>query len=253
MTRQLCIVLHDVAPATWPQCARLLAWLDAFGPVPVTLLVVPDFHAKGRIDGDRKFTRAIDERVARGDELALHGYEHRDRMPPSRGLVDWFRRSVLTAGEGEFAALCESHARDKLQRGLAIFAQLGWPVAGFVPPAWLASAGTRAALRDSGLRYTSTHAALVELPGEQRLLAPCITASPRSAWRRAASRAWLRASAETFAPARVMRVGLHPADALHTDLMNCWQRVLARLLRQREAVTKSSALDTFMKDRPYPA
>jgi predicted deacetylase len=247
VTRQLCIVLHDVAPATWPQCTRLLAWLDSFCAGPVTLLVVPDFHRKGRIDRDADFKRAIELRLRRGDELALHGYEHCDRSPSPLHPSSWIRRRVLTAGEGEFAALRESQARDKLQQGLDMFARLGWPVAGFVPPAWLASAGTRVALRDSGLHYSSTHTALIDLPRRRRLFAPCITASSRSAWRRAASRTWLRVGAETFAPAPLIRVGLHPADASHADLMQCWANVLDRLLQQREAVTKSSALFTLTR------
>jgi len=57
---RLCIALHDVAPATWPQCVRLLDLVDALGAPPVTLLVVPDWHAQGRIDAAAEFCRAID-------------------------------------------------------------------------------------------------------------------------------------------------------------------------------------------------
>ena len=251
MTRQLCVVLHDVAPATWPQCARLLAMLDELGAAQVTLLVVPDFHGRGRIDRHAGFRRAIERRLRRGDELALHGYEHRDRTPPPRDPLAWVRRRVLTAGEGEFAAVDELQARQKLQSGLRMFAALEWPVAGFVPPAWLASAGTRAALRDSGLHFTSTHTALIDLRAQRRLFAPCITASPRSPWRRFASRTWLRIAAEAAAPARVVRVGLHPADALHDDLLRCWRSVLEKLLQRRTVVTKSHALAALGAVAPY--
>ena len=82
--KALCVALHDVAPETWPQCAALLDLLDGLGVSPLTLLVVPDWHARGRIDADAGFVRAIEHRRARGDEIALHGYFHRDDAPPPR-------------------------------------------------------------------------------------------------------------------------------------------------------------------------
>lgn len=244
MTARLSIALHDVAPATWPQCARLLDLVDALDAPPVTLLVVPDWHARGRIDAAPDFRRAIDARIARGDEVALHGYFHRDDAPAPRSPGEWLRRRVLTAGEGEFAALDAAAAESRLRAGLDLLRAQGWRVDGFVPPAWLASAGTRAALRDSGLRWTSTHTALIALGGgAERIAAPCLTASPRSRWRRVASRAFLHAGLRLTARAPLVRVGLHPADADHGELLACWREVLSRLLATRAAITKSQAMD----------
>lgn len=242
MSRRLCIVLHDVAPATWPECARLLACVDALGAPPLTLLVVPDFHGRGRSDRDAAFVRALERRVLRGDELALHGWCHLDQAPAPRTPGAWLRRRVLTAGEGEFSALARDDARRRIENGMELFRRLGWPLAGFVPPAWLASAGTRAALAASGLRYTSTHAALIDLVAHARVAAPCVTASPRSRWRRAASGAWLRLAPRVLRAQPLLRAGLHPADARHAPLLEAWQRVLARELRERAALTKSQAL-----------
>lgn len=238
----LCIALHDVAPATWPQCEALLDLLDGLGASPLTLLVVPDWHARGRIDADRGFVRAIERRRARGDEIALHGYYHRDDAPPPRAPWDWLRRRVLTAGEGEFAALSVDLAEARLRRGRDLFARLDWPVEGFVAPAWLAGAGAHEAMRRVGLRWTSTHTALVDLDDERRIAAPCLTASPRSRWRRAASGAWLRAGARLVARAPLLRIGLHPADAAHPQLVAVWRELLTRLLGERELLTKTQAL-----------
>src|SRR4051794_20306230 len=58
----VCIELHDVAPATWPECERALAMLDTIGPVPVTLLIVPNYHGRGSIVEDSAFRNAIDKR-----------------------------------------------------------------------------------------------------------------------------------------------------------------------------------------------
>ncbi|HEY6943202.1 DUF2334 domain-containing protein, partial [Dokdonella sp.] len=143
---RLCIAIHDVAPATWPACDRLLALVDALGAPPLTLLVVPDWHRRGAIDADRAFRRAIDARVARGDELALHGLVHLDEATPPRRALDRLRRRVLTAGEGEFAALDEGEALARIDAGLERFSRCGWAARGFVAPAWLRGAGTRAAL-----------------------------------------------------------------------------------------------------------
>jgi len=244
VTPRLCIAVHDVAPATWPQCVRLLDLVDALGAPPVTLLVVPDWHAQGRIDAAPKFCRAIDARIARGDEVALHGYFHRDDAPTPRSPAAWLRRRVLTAGEGEFAALDADVAESRLRAGLDLLRRQGWAVDGFVPPAWLAGAAARRALQRTDLRWTSTHTALIALDrsGEERFAAPCLTASPRSHWRRAASRAFLHAGLRLSARAPLVRVGLHPADADHDDLIACWRVVLTTLLAARQAATKSQAL-----------
>ena len=194
MMRFACIALHDVAPATWPQCAQLLAMLDGIGATPVTLLVVPDFHGRGHIENDRAFIAAIERRIRRGDEIALHGYTHLDNAPRPKNPWQWFRRRLLTASEGEFAALDRHEAKRRIGRGLHAMSCLQWSVNGFVPPAWLASQGTRAALAETELRYTSTHTALIDLRGGSTA-APCITASSRSIWRRAASRVWMRSLA----------------------------------------------------------
>jgi len=241
-SRTLCIAVHDVAPATWPQCAVLLEMLDEFGAPPTTLLVVPDYHHRGRADADAGFRRAIEARLARGDEVALHGYFHFDDGPPARTLGDWLRRRHLTASEGEFAALDDTQAGARIADGLRMFERLGWPVRGFVAPAWLLGAGARAALRRTALRYTSTHTHFEVAATQLRVPAPVISASVRSGWRRWASRRWLSAARRTHADTPLLRVALHPADARHPDMLDAWRELLGALLATREALTKSAAL-----------
>jgi len=241
--RTLCIAVHDVAPATWPQCAALLGLLDEFGAPPVTLLVVPDYHHRGRVDGDAGFRRALDARLLRGDEIALHGYFHLDDGPPARTPGEWLRRRHLTASEGEFSALSDEHAGLRIADGLRMFERVGWPVRGFVAPAWLLGAGTRAALRRTALRYTSTHSHL-ELPAEdRRIAAPVISASVRTAWRRWASRRWFAAAPRMHAGTPLLRIALHPADAHHADVLAAWRTLLRPLLDTRTPLTKSAALE----------
>jgi predicted deacetylase len=242
MTRTLCIALHDVAPATWPRCERLLALLDGIGARAITLLVVPDFHRRGAAEHDRAFIAAIEARRKRGDEIALHGYAHVDESAPPRSLSAWFRRRVLTDAEGEFSALDRTAAAQRITAGRDMLARVGWHVDGFVPPAWLASRGTREALAASDLLYTSTHTSLVDLRRGMALDAPSVTASPRSAWRRAMSKRWLRAAQWATRASGIVRAGLHPADAEHPDLLAVWRSLLVDWLREREPMTKRDAV-----------
>ena len=240
--RALCIAVHDVAPATWPRCEALLAVLDGIGAAPLTLLAVPDFHGRGGFERHPGITATLRARQAGGDAIALHGLRHLDQSPPPRTPIDWLRRRVLTAGEGEFAALAAAAAAQRISEGRERLGRLGFVIDGCVPPAWLASAGTRIALRRSGLRWTSSHAALHDLASGRRLRAPCLTASPRSAWRRGLSRAWLRGLLRTTRHEPLLRVGLHPDDALHPALLAVWSALLQELLAARAPLTKSQAV-----------
>ncbi len=103
--RLLCVSLHDVAPATLDDCTTTLAFLDGLGLVPVSLLVVPDYHGLGRADRDGRFASFIESRILRGDEIVLHGYRLTSmRAPCARhsGVADATclhgrRRRVLEA------------------------------------------------------------------------------------------------------------------------------------------------------------
>jgi predicted deacetylase len=242
MTRTLCIAVHDVAPATWPRCERLLALLDDIGARALTLLVVPDFHRLGAAESDTAFIAAIESRRRRGDEIALHGYAHVDESAPPRSPSAWFQRRVLTDAEGEFSALDQTSAAQRIAAGRDMLVRIGWHVDGFVPPAWLASRGTREALAASDLLYTTTHTALVDLRRGMAIDAPCITASPRSAWRRALAKRWLHAARWATRASNIVRAGLHPADADHDDLLAVWRSLLSDWLTEREPMTKRDAV-----------
>ena len=242
--RAISVVLHDVAPATWPACARLLEMVDACGDVPVTLLVVPDYHHRGRIGDDAAFRGAIEQRLARGDELALHGLYHLDDSAPRpHGALQWATRRLYTASEGEFAALDADVAERHMRAGLEQFAELGWPVRGFVAPAWLMSTGTRTALTRMPFGYTSTRRALYTLPDWREYRHPSLVWSVRSAWRRGASQVVNTLQERRLRGAPLLRLGLHPADADHPAAVDFWRNTLRSALRTRRAVTKAGWLE----------
>jgi predicted deacetylase len=148
------VSIHDVAPATWPDCLRLVQAIRAVADIPLTWLVVPHYHF--RPERSAAMEAGLDTALARGDELALHGYSHLDTEANGGGLRARFLRNVYTRREGEFAALSHQEARRRLDLGLAWFAERGWTPSGFVPPAWLLGEGAWQALRESPFAYTTT-------------------------------------------------------------------------------------------------
>lgn len=246
--RSVLLVLHDVAPETWPDYQPFVEAVDALGQIPMTLLVVPDFHKRNALDHAPDFCRAMGLRLGRGDELALHGFYHADDGPPPRSLRDYFMRRIYT-WEGEFYALSEQQALQRLGAGIELFEQRDWPLSGFVAPAWLMSEGTRRALRHSPLSYTSDPQHLYRLPDFTRVPAPGLVWSARSAWRRGMSRLVSSWRTVQLQQASTLRLGLHPVDMRHRFSRDYWLRTLQALLADgRTPMTKIA----WLASRPGP-
>lgn len=242
MTRAVCVSLHDVAPATWPACRIILDALSAVAPVPVTLLVVPDYHHKGRVDQAPAFIKSVEARLAQGDELALHGFYHLDDAQVSNSPWGRLKRQVYTAGEGEFSALPEHQAMERLEAGLAMFDRLGWRAPGFVAPAWLLGEGSWAALARFPFQYTTTLKGLYAMPSRRFIPSQSLVYSVRSGWRIWMSRRWNPYLYSRLEDNPILRLSLHPADAAHPQVLRDWQVFLARTLESREPMTKSAAI-----------
>lgn len=169
-SRALCVVIHDVAPATWPDCLRLLHAVREVADIPLTWLVVPRWH--GSEARSPAFEAALDSLLAGGHELALHGYTHLDTAARARDWRSRFLRGVYTEGEGEFAALHADEARRRINLGLAWLEERGWPVHGFVAPAWLLGEGAWEAVRGYPFLYTTTWSHFHCLMPEERQSQP---------------------------------------------------------------------------------
>lgn len=249
---QVALVLHDVAPATWTACERLLRALSIVPGDALTLLVVPHYH-RGRRCDEPAFRRALDPWLAGGAEVALHGYVHHDDAHAPRAAGDWFRRRVLTAGEGEFAALARDEAAARIDAGLALMARCGWTPQGFVAPAWWLSPGARQALSQSRLRWCGTRTGLHALPDWRALRAPALGYSARSAWRRSMSPSIVelqrRAADRDCVP---VRLALHPADAAWPALIEHASGIWRRLRERRVPVCESRLLDALQRDSGVP-
>ncbi|EJZ59697.1 deacetylase [Pseudomonas fluorescens R124] len=236
--RAVLLVLHDVAPSTWADYQPFVEAVDALGGVPMTWLVVPNFHGRDALEAHPAFCRRLGERLARGDELALHGFYHDDREPAPTTPRDWFMRRIYTH-EGEFYHLSREAALARLRAGIELFQRYDWPLHGFVAPAWLMSEGTRQALRELPLHYTSDPQHLYCLPDFTSIDAPGLVWSARSAWRRSLSKVLSDQREQRWRQAPVIRLGLHPVDMRYRYSRNYWLQTLKRLLAEgRMPMTK---------------
>jgi hypothetical protein len=82
---------------------RTLAAVAEVADLPVTLLAVPRFHGEAATP---ELVDWLEARRRRGDELALHGWSHRDEAT-APATLSTACGGVYTRGEGEFWALSE--------------------------------------------------------------------------------------------------------------------------------------------------
>lgn len=145
--------------------------------------------------------------------------------------------------EGEFYQLTEDAALARLRAGIETFERYQWPLEGFVAPAWLMSEGTRRALCQLPLSYTSDTQHLYRLPDFAPIDAPGLVWSARSAWRRGLSKVINDQREQRWRKEQVIRLGLHPVDMRHRFSRDYWLRTLERLLDDgRAPMTKSGWL-----------
>lgn len=234
----LSVVVHQVSPANWAACERLLQAIREVADIPVTLLAVPRLHLR---PSEHSFEEKLTELRWQGHELALHGYNHLDE--PADGdwrrpwLKPWWRR-----GEGEFARLCESAALLKILAGARWFQRHQWPLHGFVAPSWRLSEGTWQALKRLSLSYTATLSQVHHLPDATALDSDCLVYDTATPWRRLVSVPRNAMVAAGWSDHPLVRFELHPGDADHTLVRRSWTRLLARELDQREALTLANAM-----------
>ena len=104
---------------------------------------VPLTHLFRPASGDADLVTWLRERLTGGDALAVHGYNH-DVAPLGRRAV--------VGRRAEFAGLPRHEAGLRLTAARRALTAIGLGTAVFVPPRWLASAGTFAAAADQGFR-----------------------------------------------------------------------------------------------------
>lgn len=237
----LCVAIHDVAPATWSECLHLLHAVRAVADIPLTWLVVPRYHRSAT----RSFAceGTLDKLLGQGHELALHGYTHLDTAPVrGAGPARWLR-TVYTQREGEFAGTDAAETRRRIALGLRWFEERGWPVGGFVAPAWLTGPAAWTVLQTQPFRYTTTYSRFYLLRPLRAQWAPALVYAARNAAGRALSPPVASGLASLSAKAPLVRLALHPRDAHHPALVRHAQQLIERLLVTHTAMTKLAFAD----------
>jgi predicted deacetylase len=221
-------------------CERLLSLIASYGEnIPLTLLVVPQWHRQAPIDRSGAWRGLIDRLLSHGSEIALHGLWHVDdggRSPSFRAAL---ARRALSAREAEFAALSAAEARLRIETGMTLLRRCGWRANGFVPPAWQISEQAAAVIGEFPFEYTTSWGSMTSLPGAQCWSVPCLGLSARSALRRSLSSRWIAWRWAQLAEVPAVRLALHPLDACYDTTLQLCQQLLRAVLEDRQPLTKS--------------
>nr|BFF02277.1 DUF2334 domain-containing protein [Streptoalloteichus tenebrarius] len=156
MPSRLVVSLSGISGRTVRHCAELAADLDRRG-VPLSLLLTPRPTHGGRLDAGAPVLRWVRLRQSTGDALVLHGFAHPDL--PGAG---WVAGARLWR-RAEFSALPTHEAGLRLLAARAALERLELRTDCFAPPRWIASPGTRTALRRHGFAVCAEGAAVRDL------------------------------------------------------------------------------------------
>lgn len=254
--RRLIVSFHDLHPGSQETCAKFLTRLRELGVDRTTLLVVPRWHGGPACSDHPRFVAWLRARADEGHEICLHGFFHRVGAVTGNAAQRAVGRHY-TAGEGEFYQIDRATAAARIHDGLAMLAQqLGLPVWGFTPPAWLLSAAGRDALRAAGLHYTTTWGTVELLQRTETILAPTLVWSTRAAWRRVCSNVWVRFWGWRHQNADTLRIAAHPGDFAHPAVEHSLYAAVARHVpgraphRYRDLLPADAAPVSLSNSRP---
>jgi uncharacterized protein len=233
----LVVSVHDVAPATRSRVEEIVGDLAHHGVPVCSLLVIPNYHHRGRITEDRPFVRWLQDLEGKGHEIVIHGYFHERPPRDDERLPEKFFTQLYTKGEGEFYDLDYDEAFRRISRAREEFAAAGLTPRGFIAPAWLLSSPAERAAADAEMEYTTRLTEVRDLRSGENFVARTLAYSVRSGWRRTASLAWNNALARHLAGARLARVSIHPPDRDHPEIWRQLLRLTDRLIENRTATT----------------
>jgi uncharacterized protein len=236
--------IHDVSPRFESEVDMLTERLRPHVGNRLAMLVVPNHWGEAPIVPRSPFAARLRGWADAGVEMFLHGFYHRGESRCDRRR-DQLRARLLTAGEGEFLALGRADAAARIETGTKLLEDIiGRPIAGFVAPAWLYGPGALEALGDAKMPIAEDHLR-VWSPANGKVLArgPVITWASRTRLRLASSQA--AAAVLRRAPIRALRVGVHPPDVRHPELVRSIDETLRIAGRGRTPSSYSKLLEAF--------
>jgi predicted deacetylase len=164
--------------------------------------------------------RRLRELSEEGSQILLHGlYHESEPVSVARSasqsrqlrLGRWLRQNLASAGEAEFGELSLEQAASRLDQGLSMFAELGLPVHGFVPPAWILPRRLLPALAARKIRYTEDHFGVLDPVSGRRRASAVMNFATRTRLRLFTSVTYVRA-ARALRHALPLRIAIHPPD-----------------------------------------
>lgn len=238
MTRgTLAVAVHDVEPGTYVRCTILRDWLSERGIDRVTLLVIPAPNLHPFHQRRPELADWLLDRVAAGDAVAQHGFQHRQTRAATRPR-QWLARAQ-GAGCAEFAGLDADDTHRAVEAGRRLLRLAGIQPRGFVAPAYAYTPALRDALRQS----YDWWADLLRIHGRgaraPRMFSPALGLGSSSGLKRGLSPVVMRTGAR--ASRSLLRLDLHPADLSHDRHLRALEAVLRRAGRRR-AVTYDDLL-----------
>ncbi|BCK57191.1 hypothetical protein NWFMUON74_49630 [Nocardia wallacei] len=176
----------------------------------MSLLVIPGPWRGTSLADAPEYATFLRARRARGDEIMVHGWEHR-----ALGTGPLPRRAIarlVARGAAEFAALDAEAAEMRLRRATTVMGELGLNSTGFTPPGWLASPAAEQSLRRAGFSHTTDHFGVRDLRSGRRIRGFALSQRPGGGGERTAARLMQTLSRRTAARGGFVRIALHPDD-----------------------------------------
>lgn len=203
---KLLVSIHDVMPSTLTRVERIFERLADAGLTPVTLLVVPG------TGWDRAGLDRLRRLLARGGELAGHGWSHEARS--IRGLKHRLHSALISRNAAEHLALSRFGILRLMLRNRRWFDARDLPAPSlYVPPAWAMGPVPRIQLESLPFRFYETLAGVFDSKAGRFHRLPMAGFEADTAFRAVAvgaSNALNRRIA--WVSGRPLRLGLHPDD-----------------------------------------
>jgi predicted deacetylase len=219
----LVVSIHDVAPSTRETTEKIVSELARRGVRTCSLLVVPDYHHRGKFAEDPQLVSWLRNLEAQGHEIVIHGYFHERPRRVRENLRDQFITQIYTQSEGEFYDLSYDEAFGRITRARDEFRKAGLSPRGFVAPAWLLNSEGERAARDAEMEYTTRLTSVRDLRSNEIFPARSLVYSVRSPWRRLTSLAWNATLARLTKENQLIRLSIHPSDYIYPPI---WRQIV---------------------------
>jgi predicted deacetylase len=243
VNQALIVTLHDVSPRNLPVCRTAVAAMEAEGLTRLGLLVIPA-DPEGPLQPEGETADWLRAQVGRGHEVIQHGYYHRRWPAEPLRLPQAFANAMLARGVAEFVALDRASATCRLQAGRSCLQAAGLDARGFIAPAWLHSAATRRAVRETGFRYFASQVALYDIVRDRTFRSMSLCNRPGSPFGDWSARRVNELLLACQSGKPLLRVAVHPADLGRGEPFLHTLRLLSALLEAgRQPLTYGQYLE----------